>query len=59
MKNKTKLGVLLSSMNVVLGNSLLLLQSFGTLLFKMLQRKRRLNYLMQEPIISRNKAKLR
>ena len=49
-------GVLLSSLNVVLGNSFLLLQSFGISLFKMFQEKRRLNYLMQEAIVSRNKA---
>ena len=56
MKDKKKLGVLLSSLNVVKGKYLLLLQSFGILLFKMLQQKRRLNYLMQEAIVSRKKA---
>ena len=56
MKDKKRLGVLLSSLNVVKGKHLLLLQSFGILLFKMLQRKRRLNYLMREAIVSRNKA---
>ena len=49
-------GVLLSSLNIVLRNSSLLLQSFGILLFMMLQQKRSLNYLMQETIVSRNKA---
>ena len=48
MKDEKKLGVLLSSLNVVLGNSLLLRQSFGILSFKKLQQKRRLNYLIQE-----------
>ena len=56
MKDKKKLGVLLSSLNVVKGKYLLLLQSSGILLFKMLQQKRRLNYLMQEAILFRNKA---
>ena len=56
MKDKKKLGVLLSSLNIVKGKYLFLLQSFGILLFKMLQQKRRLNYLMQEAIFSRKKA---
>ena len=53
MKDKNKQE---ASLNVVLGSSLLLLQYFSILLFKMLQQKRRLNYLMQEAILSRNKA---
>ena len=56
MKDKKKLGMLLSSLNVVLGNSLFLLQPFGILLFKKLHQKRSLNYLMQEAIVSSNKA---
>ena len=55
MKDKKKLGMLLSSLKVVLGNSLFLLQPFGILLFKKLHQKRSLNYQMQEAIVSSNK----
>ena len=56
MKDKKKLAMLLSSLNVVFGNSLFLLQPFGILLFKKLHQKRSLNYQMQEAIVSSNKA---
>ena len=41
---KRNLGELLSSLNFVLGNSLLFFLSFGILLFKVLHRERRLSF---------------